>query len=205
MCLPGAIEYQVLHTDFPDNAAISDARIERGRALGIDVRTTNDGQMNPLSMQKLLAWTPPIVTINFCMSDLTWENGPIRHIPGTHTMPFRAPGQPDEPPWMRLSTLVGAPAGAGVFRDSRAWHGATPNVSRQIRALPNAEYAAPWVEDEVQFEQTMPYEIWEGLSDHGKRIARRVVAPEGTWPAGAGEMHPLASLREAIKTPAPKG
>ena len=81
------------------------------------------------------------------MGDLTWENGPIRQIPGSHTNVQMPPASADEcvpplvfcatcgwlqadvacrPEWMRLSTLVGAPAGAGVFRDHRAWHGAPP-------------------------------------------------------------------------------
>ena len=199
LCLPGAVEYQVLHTDFTDDAAITPARIEQAKSLGIDVRTDAHGALNPLSTQKLLTWTPPLITINFCMSELTWENGPIRHIPGTHTMPFHAPGQPDEPPWMRLSTLVGAPPGAGVFRDSRAWHGATPNVSRQVRALPNVEYAAAWVENDELFKETMPHDTWETLSAHAQHISRRVVAPPGVWPAGAGAMHPTATARAAIK------
>ena len=35
---------------------------------------------------------------------------------------------------MKYSTLVGAKAGAAIFRDNRCWHGATPNVSKEIRA-----------------------------------------------------------------------
>ena len=93
--------------------------------------------------QRMVDFTPPMVTINFAMTDLTWENGPIRQIPGSHTWQMTPLPPNDEPEWMRLSTLVGAPAGAGVFRDNRAWHGGTPNLSREIRALPNVEYGAP--------------------------------------------------------------
>ena len=91
---------------------------------------------------------------------------------------------------MRLSTLVGAPAGAGVFRDPRAWHGATPNVSREIRAMPNVEYVAPWVEASA-FQPSMPHEIWATLSPHAQRICGRIKTEPGEWPAGAGVMHPL--------------
>ena len=77
--------------------------------------------------------------------------------------------QADEPAWMRLSTLVGAPAGAGVIRDTRAWHGATPNLSREIRAMPNVEYGAPWL-DKALFAPSMPHEIWMGLSPHAQKI-----------------------------------
>ena len=139
------------------------------------------------------------MTINFLMSELTWQNGPIRQIPGTQIRAQLPPTPADEPEWMRLSTLVGAPAGAAVFRDLRAWHGATPNLSRQVRAMRNVEYAASWDEDS-ELRQTMPREIWRQLSPHGQRLCRRVVADEGVWPAGAGVVHPLAAARQAAST-----
>ena len=138
------------------------------------------------------------MTINFLMSDLTWENGPIRQIAGTQAQVASPPTPQDEPEWMRLSTLVGAPAGAGVFRDNRAWHGATPNLSKEIRAMPNVEYAGPWV-DESKLLKSMPHDIWETLSPHAKHISRGVKAPPGVWPAGAGVMHPIANKRQAAK------
>ncbi|MGK0222802.1 MAG: hypothetical protein ACI9ON_002042 [Limisphaerales bacterium] len=199
LCLPGAIEYQVLHTDFVTNYEVSEVRVEQARSLGVKPRYLENGEMDARSQQMVLLKTPPVITINFFMSDLTWENGPIRHIPGSHAMPFNPPGQLEEPEWMRLATMVGASAGAGIFRDSRAWHGATPNVSRQVRAMPNVEYAAPWTDDGL-FLKTMPHEIWQGLSVHGQQICEKVVQPEGEWPAGAGVMHPLAHQRELAKT-----
>ena len=105
----------------------------------------------------------------------------------------------DEPEWMRLSTLVGAPAGAGVFRDNRAWHGATPNLSREVRAMPNVEYGAPTVSAERFKRKTMPHEVWESLSPHAQRLCRLVKEEPGVWPAGAGVMHPLANKRAEAK------
>lgn len=198
LCLPGAIEYQVLHTDFREDYEVTPARVAQAKGLGVEPRWQENGEMNPRSQQMVLVRTPPIITINFFMSDLTWENGPIRHIPGTHAMPYAPPGQPDEPEWMRLSTLTGAPAGAGVFRDSRAWHGATPNVSRQVRAMPNIEYGAGWLDDDW-FVPTMPAEIYEQLSPYAREICRKVKLPPGVWPAGAGTMHPLAGERQKAK------
>jgi hypothetical protein len=52
-----------------------------------------------------------LVTINFLVSDMTTENGPIRQIPGSHTSTQPIPRPSDEPPWMKYSTLVGAKAG----------------------------------------------------------------------------------------------
>lgn len=75
---------------------------------------------------------------------------------------------------MKLSTVCPAPAGSVQIRDVRAWHGGTPNVSDEIRAIPNVEYYAPWFREPVR-----PCISWEdrlNLSDHGQRLTRYVVA-----------------------------
>ena len=199
LCLPGAIEYQTLHADARETFEISAARLAQAQRMGVELRTAPDSdRLTDRTRQLVFERTPPRVTINFLMSDMTFENGPIRQIPGTQTLPSSPPTQADEPEWMRLSTLVGAPAGAGVFRDPRAWHGATPNVSREIRAMPNVEYTAPWLEASA-FDPSMPHDIWAELSPHAQRISARIKTDPGVWPAGAGVMHPLASKRSEAK------
>lgn len=198
LCLPGAIEYQTLHADNRERWDLPPGRLEQAQRLGIELRREAQGVLLDRTRALIFERTAPRITINFLLTDQTFENGPIRHIPGTHARPGAPPTQADEPEWMRLSTLVGAPAGAGVFRDPRAWHGATPNLSREIRAMPNVEYAAPW-EEETAFKPTLPHEMWLGLAEPGRRIAQRVRAAPGVWPAGAGVMHPLASGRAAAK------
>ena len=201
LCLPGAIEYQHLHADVHESNALSPERIEAARALGIEIGTEDGSEeVDNATRRRIVDCTPPIVTINFAMCDLTWENGPIRQIPGSHAWPMKPTPPAEEPAWMRYSTLVGAPAGAGIFRDNRAWHGATPNVSREIRALPNVEYGAPWLPPPKEPKPTMPHEVWQTLTPHGQHICRRVKAEPGVWPAGAGVMHPLrAGRREAVE------
>ena len=197
LCLPGAVEYQHLHADVGESHHISEARLATAKALGLEIATEEEsGEPTLAARRRIVDFTPPVVTINFAMCDLTWENGPIRQIPGSHTWQMRPVPPEHEPEWMRLSTLVGAPAGAGVFRDNRAWHGATPNLSREIRALPNVEYGAPWL-PEGGGRRTMPHAVWETLTPHGKQISRRVKAEPGVWPAGAGVMHPLGAERRA--------
>jgi len=199
LCLPGAIEYQTLHYDTRETFELSPGRLAQAERMGVELRKEAGGDaLTDRTRHLIFERTPPRVTINFLVSDMTFENGPIRQIPGTQTLAAGPPTQADEPEWMRLSTVVGAPAGAGVFRDPRAWHGATPNVSREIRAMPNVEYTAPWV-DASQFEASMPHEIWAALSEHAQRICARIKSPEGVWPAGAGVMHPLASKRSEAK------
>jgi len=199
LCLPGAIEYQALHADVQETFQMPPARLKAAERIGIELRRREGSdELTYQTQQLVIERTSPHVTINFLMTDLTWENGPIRQIPGTHSLVARPPTPGDEPEWMRLSTLVGAPAGAGVFRDNRAWHGATPNLGREIRAMPNVEYAGPWI-DESRLLKSMPHEIWATLSPHGKHICRAIKTEPGVWPAGAGVMHPIAAKRQEAK------
>jgi hypothetical protein len=200
LCLPGAIEYQTLHSDGDrEHFQLPSARLEQARRLGIEVRTDDTSTVQDYrTLQQIIERTPPVVTINFLMTDMTWENGPIRQIPGTQLRPGQAPSPADEPEWMRLSTLVGAPAGAAIFRDTRTWHGGTPNISREVRAMPNVEYMAPWYQD-PGFQPAMPYEIWAALSPHAQQISLPGRFPPGVWPPGAGVMHPLVGERRAAK------
>lgn len=195
LSLPGAIEYQHLHTDGLDSLTNGEERLIYTREL-LDIGQNLTFSDLDFRTQKLvMEFSPPGITINFAVSELTWENGPIRQIPGTQGLAQKPPTLDQEPAWMRFSTLVGVPAGAGIFRDTRAWHGATPNLSREIRALPSIEYAAPWRTNET-FQKSMPYTLWEDLSDHAQSICRKIVQKPGVWPHGAGFTHPLAAARQ---------
>lgn len=196
LSLPGAIEYQHLHTDGLDEQQDGQARLERVlklNRLNLD-QSKEFKELDFKSQRRVMDFANTGVTINFTMTDLTWENGPIRQIPGTHTNLSPPPSIYDEPEWMRLSTLVGAPAGSAIFRDTRCWHGATPNLSNEIRALPSVEYSAN-PRPGKHFQRSMPHEIWRNLSPHAQKICRNIKADEGVWPFGAGELHPLSSMR----------
>ena len=196
LSIPGAIEYQHLHTDGVDAQEGAEKRLEYVRHQNIDVPEEKGFADLSFREQRLVMdRSSPGVTVNYTMCDLTWENGPIRQIPGTHTSVSPPPLPRDEPEWMRLSTLVGAPAGSGIFRDTRAWHGATPNLSYEIRALPSIEYSAGW-SNGAGFQRSMPYEVWTELSPHAQKICRHIRQEPGVWPPGAGVLHPLASMRE---------
>jgi hypothetical protein len=197
VCLPGAIEYQLLHGDRKEGYKLPPERLAQAKRLGL-IGQTQGGELDDKTRQLIFERTGPVVTINFFTSDLTWENGPIRQISGTQAKPAPPPLPQDEPEWMRLSTLVGARAGSAVIRDTRAWHGGTPNLSREVRAMPNIEYAAPWIEESL-FAKSMPHAIWETLSPHAQRLCARVKTEPGVWPKGAGFMHPLSAQRDEAK------
>ena len=159
-CLPGAVEYQPLHSDMRDfvdrkSSPFSSFSDPRGH----------------LSIRDLPC---PYVCVNFMPIAMTPLNGPTRQIPGTQHSRAVIPRLSEEPEWMRLSTVCPAPAGAVQIRDVRAWHGGTPNLSDEIRAIPNVEYYAPW------FREPMVPGISRAdqqlLSEHAQRLTRYVVA-----------------------------
>ncbi|MEO2183372.1 MAG: hypothetical protein ABGY43_13845, partial [bacterium] len=86
----------------------------------------------------------------------------------------------DEPEWMKLSTVCPAPAGSVLIRDIRAWHGGTPNLSNDVRAIPNVEYWAPWYREPHHI--SMPREVFDTLSPHGQDLCRYIVMDPGENP-----------------------
>jgi hypothetical protein len=120
IAMPGAIEYQGLNSDnmwseLPD----------------------------PVGTVTMRDVPVPVLTINFPLIDLTYENGPIWQMLGSQWSRSPMPNLAKEPDWMKLSNVCPAPAGTAIFRDIRAWHGGTPSLSRDLRAMPNIEYYAP--------------------------------------------------------------
>lgn len=175
LAFPGAIEYQGLHSD--------------------NVWTELHDPVGRVSMRDLPV---PALHVNFPLVDLTPENGPIRQIPGTHRSRAPIPRLADEPEWMRLSTVCPLPAGSAIFRDARCWHGGTPNLSRQVRAMPNVEYFAPWFRSEAMI-RAMSHDQWRTLTPHAQRICRYVVCDEGEVVVGEGFSHPRRAERERVR------
>ncbi|MEM7016322.1 MAG: phytanoyl-CoA dioxygenase family protein [Pseudomonadota bacterium] len=158
-CLPGATEYQPLHSD------MGDASFKDPRGL--------------LTYRDLPC---PIVCCNYLMVDFTRINGPTRQIPGTQHSREKMPTLAEEPDWMKLSTVCPAPAGSVLIRDIRAWHGGTPNLSNEVRAIPNTLFYAPWFNEPFGVTGLMPKSMYNTLSAHGKHICRHIVADEGDEP-----------------------
>ncbi len=159
-CLPGAVEYQPLHTDMGDWRSTDETPFSAFK----DTRgflTTRDLPC-------------PYVCLNFLPFDQHVLNGPTRQIPGSQHSRAPIPSLEEEPEWMRLSTVTPAPAGSVQIRDVRAWHGGTPNLSDDVRAIPNLEFYAPWFREPVI--PGISRADYEKLSEHGKRVARSCVA-----------------------------
>ncbi len=162
-CLPGAVDYQPLHSDMGDRRKIDE--------------TTFGSFHDPRGVLTYRDLPCPYICCNFLTVDFNEINGPTRQIPGTQHSREKIPKLKDEPDWMKLSTVCPAPAGSVLIRDVRAWHGGTPNLSQTVRSIPNAEFYAPWFREPIAI--SMPDDIYQSLSDHGKKVCQYMAAAPG--------------------------
>lgn len=176
-CLPGAEGYQPLHSDMRDRSSRDPAK------------TPFSSFLDPRGKLTVRDLPCPYVCVNFLPFEQTPFNGPTRQIPGTQHSLERIPTLDEEPEWMRQSTVAPAPAGAVQIRDVRAWHGGTPNVSDQVRAIPNMEYYAPWFR-----EPTVPgisFADHQKLSPREQELTRFLVADSSEELTTGFEVRPL--------------
>lgn len=166
-CLPGAVRYQPLHSDMSDAVHHE----HKGKTYTFGSFHDPRGRLNYRDLPA------PYICCNFLVVDATTTNGSTRQIPGTQHSQHPIPSLETEPDWMKYSTVCPAPAGSVMIRDVRAWHGGTPNVSSEVRAIPNVEFYAPWYREPLN--RCVPRHIYEGLSDHGKSVAEFIVEQPG--------------------------
>ena len=82
--------------------------------------------------------------------------------------------------------------GTAIFRDIRAWHGGTPNISRDVRAMRILTvFRSEGIIDACRTRN--------GKSCHAQRISRYVTCDKGEEVIGAGFMNPRRRKREAFK------
>lgn len=173
-CMPGAHNYQPLHADMRDQVP--------------DAPSPFSSFHDPRGHLSIRDMPCPYVCVNFLMVDSTPLNGPTRQIPGSQHSRAPIPTPDEEPEWMRLSTVCPAPAGSVQIRDVRAWHGGTPNLSDELRAIPNLEFYAPWFREPVV--PGINYADWKKLSDRAREVTRFTVADSSDPIEPRVELHP---------------
>jgi hypothetical protein len=140
------------------------------------------------------------VAVNFLPADQTPLNGPTRQVPGSQNSRQPYPTLQEEPEWMRLSTVCPVPAGAVQIRDVRAWHGGTPNLSDELRAIPNMEFYAPWFREPLT--PGISYHDRQQLSEHAQRLTRfHVMDSSEELPSGY-EVKPLPQRPAQVRSSA---
>jgi hypothetical protein len=185
-CLPGAVHYQPLHSDLRDWESVE--------------TTPFSSFHDPRGIVTTRDLPPPYVCVNFLTVDATPINGATRQIPGTQHSREPFPTLEQEPEWMRLSTVCPAPAGAVQIRDVRAWHGGTPNLSDEVRSIPNVEFYAPWFRDETW--PSISYTDHQRLSERAQRLTRYNVA-DSSAELSVGTV--LSFTPPRLRTPPPAG
>ena len=159
-CLPGAVDYQRLHSDVQD--------------WNSDKTTPFSAFHDPSGQITMRDLPSPYICVNFLPQDVTRLNGPTRQIPGTQKSRVHIPNLEQEPEWMRLSTVCPVPAGGIMIRDVRCWHGGTPNLSDATRSIPNLEFYAPWFREPIV--PGISYQDAKKLSEHAQNLVRYCVA-----------------------------
>ncbi len=163
-CLPGAVDYQILHADVRD---------------WVDDESSPFSAFHDPNGHVTIRDLPcPYLCVNFLPQDVTQLNGPTRQIPGTQKSRTPIPTLDEEPEWMRLSTVCPVPAGGVMIRDVRAWHGGTPNLSDEPRAIPNLEFYAPWFREQIV--PGIDHADYLKLSQRSQEIAKFCVADSST-------------------------
>jgi len=131
--------------------------------------------------------SPPAITINFLLEDLTCADAPLRVVPGSHESRADPPALFNEPQEAKYTILCPLPAGSAIVRDLRAWHGGTPNGSDRTRYMLSAEFVSAslgrstcgsgWMLDPCR--PQLSRSQYESLSVHGKAIASGIVDSSG--------------------------
>jgi hypothetical protein len=132
LCLAGTHNWQALHSDFTH---------------------PNFHETKPL-------WDDPahvaFMDLLFTLHPLTSDNAPLRLIPGQpstdktyHQFPpsgegFPPPSLECEPDVFKRAKLFPLPAGCGILRDLRIWHGGTPNTSSEDRYTAVLRFYSAW-------------------------------------------------------------
>lgn len=159
--LPGA-PIQPLHSDLPDFF------------------------YDPLAQTTFSDVPAPFVVVNYLVDDFTLENGPIRFVPRTQRLRNPVPDLDQEPESMKQSVLC-APAGTAIVRDTRTWHAGTANNSDRRRAMVGFGYLAPWFRGGRQGAGRIPWrelrpDVYVQLSPRARSLVAHLVDFEPLLP-----------------------
>ncbi|CAJ1363663.1 unnamed protein product [Effrenium voratum] len=129
---------------------------------------------------------PPLVSVNFCIQELTSLNGPMRIVPGKRDRDWNGKREPAK--WQN-SRLCPVPAGAALVRDVRVLHGGTANATDRTRYLPSVEFVsgpfrATNRADLFPPQRCLPPDIFERLHPEVKELCEELVAEIGDGTEG---------------------
>ena len=121
LCLPGAIEYQTLHSDAREEYQLPQGRLEQAARLGVELRS---GDLDHKTRHLIFVRTPPRITINFLMSGPDLGERPDPPDPGH-------PGAAGQPAHARRRAGVDAALDPGRRPGRRRRHQGHARVARR--------------------------------------------------------------------------
>ena len=138
-----------------------------------------------------LAFPPPFVCANVVVHQISYNNGPMRIIPGTQEIAQWArrsrrnlPTLWDEPENWRCSVLAPLEPGDIIVRDVRTLHGGTPNKTTETRFLPSVEFASCQFFRSKQYRwdcfQSLPQDAYIELPKEAQVLCTEIVGPRHT-------------------------
>lgn len=124
---------------------------------------------------------PPMLSVNYCVQELTHLNGPTRMVPGTQLL-GGVVGE-EEPGEDRCTCLCPVPAGAAVIRDVRTLHGGTANLTPKARYLPSIEYVSADMKaanrQDMRPTPSLPRKLYDRLPLEVQELCEDLLVPEG--------------------------
>lgn len=140
-----------VHAEATADDTDSNSRASRYKCVSAGGDFVLAGERRFQRMHNDLGWTSkaqnvslptPLIGANFCLQDITAENGPMRMVPQTQLKQGNWDGSPKEPAAWRASRLFPLPVGSVIVRDVRTLHAGSPNFSEGTRYLPSIEFAS---------------------------------------------------------------
>eukprot|EP00747_Dinoflagellata_sp_TGD_P055469 gnl/TRDRNA2_/TRDRNA2_149554_c0_seq2.p1 gnl/TRDRNA2_/TRDRNA2_149554_c0~~gnl/TRDRNA2_/TRDRNA2_149554_c0_seq2.p1 ORF type:complete len:272 (-),score=27.22 gnl/TRDRNA2_/TRDRNA2_149554_c0_seq2:137-952(-) len=138
--------------DFADRGTLCLAHTDNWQPLHSDMRGPWCRELEFLRDQPEHV---PCIDLMFTVHPLTSKNGAMRIVPGQPSVDkvylqhqcCQAPTLEEESEEFKSSQLYPLPAGCGIFRDIRVWHGGVPNSSDRDRYIPILQFYSNWCVD----------------------------------------------------------
>jgi ectoine hydroxylase-related dioxygenase (phytanoyl-CoA dioxygenase family) len=112
-----------------------------------------------------------MLVVNFGLSRITSQDGPIEIAPGTHCMPRNEALRGVEEGEIKLQP-VELEIGDVLLRHPWAIHRGSPNVSSFPRTLVGIRYVRSWYVDNSRDVEAIPRVVWESLTSQQQAMMR---------------------------------
>ncbi len=114
---------------------------------------------------------PYLLVVNFGLTRIGGEDGPIEIAPGTHVMPRGAALRAVECGDVAMQA-VRLEIGDVLIRHPWAWHRGSPNTTDTPRVLATVRYARRWYSDDSRDVGAIPRGLWASFTPEQQSLLR---------------------------------